>query len=152
MALSSVDIGIISVVIILTIIGLILYLAVLPALIKVNRDNRQPFYILMISLALPEILWLILTLIYSVPTMILGSVLFGPSVERAMGNFDTIVYFMQLTHLFFISVNRLRFVARSSTETFDKAFTSGRIIMWCTVLWAFSIGIVRVLYLLYLSL
>lgn len=141
MALSTYDIGIIVSVTILTIIGLILYLVSLPALISIYRSSHLTFYILMISLSIPEIIWLVLTLIYSIPTMIVGISLFGTVTERIMGNIDTIVYFMQMTHLFFIAINRLRFVGRSKTETFDKVFTSKKVYAWCSVLWIFSIGI-----------
>lgn len=140
MNFTSQEIAVIATTATLNVAGLAMYLFVLPALISVYKKSRQPFYILMISLSLPEILWLLLTVIYSIPVLILGSKLFGPMTERIMGNIDTIVYFMQLTHLFFISVNRLRFVARSSLESFDKVFTTKKIILWSMVLWLFSIS------------
>lgn len=134
------EIAVIASVAVLTVLGLTLHLLILPAMVSIYISTRQTFYILMVSLSVPEIIWLFLTIIYSIPTLILSSKLFGPMTERIMGNIDTIVYFMQLTHLFFISVNRLRFVIHSTKETFEKVYTTKKIVAWSIILWLFSIG------------
>lgn len=125
---------------ILSTIGVLLYLLVLPAMITYYRLSKQTFYLLMITLAIPETAWLFLTLVYSIPTILYESTFYGYVMERIMGDFDTVIYFVQSTNLFFVSVNRLRFVGRTSVETFDKVFTAKKVFFWTGILWAFSLG------------
>lgn len=133
---------IISIVIqlILLIPGLILYIIVSIGLIYLMKSSKNTFYLLLISLAVADIIYLSETLFYSIPCIITQSRVYGIVMERITGHVDTITWFAQCSHVLFITINRLRFVAASNFQTFDKVFSYKKTLIWILLLWVFSIG------------
>lgn len=134
--------GVASVVIqsVLIVPGLVLYTVSLAGLVAAYKLTKNSFYLLMISLAVADIGYLCETLFYSVPCIVLQTAIFGTVMERIVGHMDTTTWFLQCSHLLFISINRLRFVAGSNLQTFDKVFSSIKTGIWILIIWMFSLG------------
>lgn len=125
-----------------SVISLLAYILVLLVIFLYFKEIKVYFYFIMVSLAIPDMLYLVFILLYAVPCTVLQRDIWPwPGIKA--GIVEGVCYFVECTHLAYCGLNRLLYISAPGVkhDILNKVFNTRRwIIFWIIFLWVTGIA------------
>lgn len=122
--------------------GILVYSFTVFIIIYKFKELHSPFYILAIALAVSDILPLCITAFYSVPCIILCRHILQFISPYIFGWITHICWYLQITFIFVISINRFVCMNGKGFKSYDWLFTYKKMMMYIFVSVLFSLSMI----------